>query len=442
MAAAEGEVPEDEEPLDPRVEGELMALNKAMADVNEYERGQESIKAALKKEMEQLQEDLGMWIKRLGKKAIERARPYHEALFEARKAHYGARQAALHYERAITNLKRAKAIVSKAESRLQAGEQFDPRLQQQLNKGTVAVMEGEKRKRQLSEIHSQRTQAFLEADTKLMTIAKSRKKIILKTQPYFESREKHNRSLLKMKTQLQKGEKAIQSAKARVAHAMQQLESISNEIHDKRKQAADSKPQAAVKGQERLRKEIEAADAQLKASRKRSEIGLQEAEEARAHLAMLEGLPDDAISGDSDAESDVSEMSEADADVEKMVHRDQSFLSLNVHEGAAQFGLGDQATDHGASATPSEAGELSAVEELEAAHDEVVAADAAKAEAEAKDEAEGTDVAEAKDEADAEDEAAAPGNEVADDAAGDATASDADPPTETAAADADTPDEQ
>jgi hypothetical protein len=56
-------------------------------------------------------------------------------------------------------------------------------------------MEADRRKRVAAEMHSRTTQGFLTSDQELMQLAKTRKKVILKTQPYFAAKDRHDKSL-------------------------------------------------------------------------------------------------------------------------------------------------------------------------------------------------------------------------------------------------------
>jgi hypothetical protein len=73
------------EELDPRVEGALGDLNQSTDDINVCEKALEDSKKMFKERHTTMQTDLGTLHAKCGKKAIERARPYHEALFKARK---------------------------------------------------------------------------------------------------------------------------------------------------------------------------------------------------------------------------------------------------------------------------------------------------------------------------------------------------------------------
>jgi len=239
-----------DEELDPRVEGALGDLNKATDDINVSETSLDDAKKAFKERHSAMQADLGVLHSKCGKKAIERARPYHEALFKARKAHYEARQAALQFERAAMMQKRSKTLEVQYEGQLATGDVGAGKadVERKLKNASKSVDEAEERKKKASKLHGVKTQAFLVADQTLMEYAKTRKRSILKSQPYFACKERHDRGLLAVKRDIQKHEAGVKDAKARVAAALKLLETISEEIHQarqKKKVVAAASPAAS-----------------------------------------------------------------------------------------------------------------------------------------------------------------------------------------------------
>lgn len=296
-----------DEELDPRVEGALGELNSATDDINKSEKDLEASKKAFKNAMNQVQIDLAQLVQKVGKKSIDKARPYHMALYKARKAHYEARRAAQAYEQASGSQKKSKTLVASLEAELMKGGKFDPVLQKKLNQATQSVMEADKRKRKAAEAHSRTTQAFLEADEELMTFAKTRKKVILKTQPYFSSKEKHDKILMQLKDKLLTHENGVKSAKARVAAALKQLEDISMEIHENRKKrkednaASDTVSQAIAEAQ---------ADAVRREKAEQERIQQEEAERKAAEEAAAAEAAAAEASAQADLETADAEDSE------------------------------------------------------------------------------------------------------------------------------------
>eukprot|EP00041_Stephanoeca_diplocostata_P029001 m.844903 g.844903 ORF g.844903 m.844903 type:complete len:410 (-) comp23476_c0_seq4:2140-3369(-) len=297
------------EDLDPRVEGTLGRLNTATDDINRSEKDLDAAKKAFKKGMAQIQLDLAAMLSKCGKKAVEKARPYHDALFKARKAHFEARRAAHMYEQASEKQKTSKELVAKFEKRLMKGGNFDPDLQRKLNNATHNVMEADKRKRMAAEIHSKTTQGFLEADEMLMTLAKSRKKVILKTQPYFACKDQHDRALMTLKKNLQKHEAEVADAKSRVAGALADLERISEEIHQSREERSKATGGTSALAEAKQSTEIAAkiaeakGDAARRAQEEAERVAQEEEEEARV-AAEAEGLANTTIDEEEEDEEE------------------------------------------------------------------------------------------------------------------------------------------
>jgi len=294
----------DDEELDPRVKGALEELNTATDDINISEKDLDASKKAFKQAMAQVQIDLQQLMQKIGKKNIDKARPYHNALYKARKAHYEARRAAQQYEQASDSQRKSKTLVQKFEKDLMKGGTFNPLLQQKLNQATQSVMEADKRKRRAADVHSRTTQNFLEADEELMNLAKTRKKVILKTQPYFSCKERHDKHLLKLKEDLVRHEKGVKSAKDRVKAALKMLEDISGEIHEKRKET-----QAANKNTEDLTKAI--ADAQADAARREKAEKERVEQEEKERLAAEE---EEKKAAEDEAKEDEDSPNEAEDD--------------------------------------------------------------------------------------------------------------------------------
>lgn len=314
----------DDEELDPRVGGALEELNTATDDINISEKDLESSKKAFKQAMAQVQIDLQQLMQKIGKKNIDKARPYHNALYKARKAHYEARRAAQQYEQASDSQRKSKTLVQKFEKDLMKGGTFNPSLQQKLNQATQSVMEADKRKRRAADVHSRTTQNFLEADEELMNLAKTRKKIILKTQPYFSCKERHDKHLLKLKEDLVRHEKGVKSAKDRVKAALKMLEDISGEIHEKRKET-----QAANKNTEDLTKAI--ADAQADAARRekaeKERIEQEEKERLAAEEASRLAEEEEKKAAEDEAKEDEDSPNEAEDDASTEPSRETSEVS-------------------------------------------------------------------------------------------------------------------
>eukprot|EP00039_Didymoeca_costata_P031059 m.32932 g.32932 ORF g.32932 m.32932 type:complete len:390 (-) comp8468_c0_seq2:64-1233(-) len=234
---------DDGEELDPRIEGALGELNRATDDINIRERELEEAKEKFKNQMTQIQKDLQTLAAKCGRKTIEKARPYHNALAAARKAHGEARQAAIRYEKAGEQQRKAKDRVASLEGKLKENKTFNDDLMQQLNRETQKVMDSDRLRHRAEVDHGAKTQAFKDADAALMVLAKSKRKMILKSKPYFNSKAQHDRKLHALKQEIERSEAGVRDAKGRVAASLAKLESISQEIHDARKKRREEQQQ-------------------------------------------------------------------------------------------------------------------------------------------------------------------------------------------------------
>ncbi|EDQ88305.1 uncharacterized protein MONBRDRAFT_26563 [Monosiga brevicollis MX1] len=238
----------EHEEVDPRVEIALQDMNDASDAINRLEKELEETKAAFKTAMDQVQIDLRDLANKLGRRNIDKARPYHQALFRARKAHYESRQAAVYFEKASGAYQQAKQKVKATEQQLEKGATFDANLQASLNKATQDLMTAFNRKEHADTIHQTKTQTFLKADRELMELAKARKKIIIKTKPYYESKVQHDKILMGLRQQLLQQERDIKAAKEKYSNSLNTLSSISEEIHERREaeKAAKTPPASAT----------------------------------------------------------------------------------------------------------------------------------------------------------------------------------------------------
>eukprot|EP00048_Salpingoeca_helianthica_P017507 m.237583 g.237583 ORF g.237583 m.237583 type:complete len:413 (+) comp21217_c0_seq1:64-1302(+) len=235
------------EDLDPRVEEALTELNRAIDAVNETESAVASVRQTIRQEMDSFQADHAALTKQFGKKTIDKARPYYDALMAARRAHYDVRRVTVAFDRISNGWKVAKENVAAAETALGQRACTHEALEQ-LNAANQQLRLAEESRRKIALHHGHLTQVFEEADAKVRDLGVKFKQSILKTRPYFESKVLHNRRLAELRTVLMDKDKAIPVGKQRVAAAMRALETISEEIHTQRR----TRPLAAVSAAEKV----------------------------------------------------------------------------------------------------------------------------------------------------------------------------------------------
>ncbi|CAH2282995.1 SH3 domain-binding 5, partial [Pelobates cultripes] len=131
---------EEEEEVDPRIQGELEKLNQSTDDINRREIELEDARQKFRSVLTEATLKLDEMVKKIGK-AVEDSKPYWEARKVARQAQLEAQRATQDFQRATEVLRAAKETISLAEQRLLEDEnrQFDSAWQEMLNHATQRV---------------------------------------------------------------------------------------------------------------------------------------------------------------------------------------------------------------------------------------------------------------------------------------------------------------
>ncbi|KAL0962052.1 hypothetical protein UPYG_G00335110 [Umbra pygmaea] len=225
-----------EEEVDPRIQGELEKLNQSTDDINrwesELEDGRQRFRAVLVEATVKLDEQ----VKRIGR-AVEESKPYWEARRLARQAQLEAQKATGEFQRAVEILRAAKETIALAEERLleEDSRQFDSAWQEMLNHATNRVMEAETT-RTRSEIEHRKTANHYNACISHMRqLEKKLKRTINKSRPYFELKAKYYLQLEQLKRCVDERQEKLTVVKAEYRTALRNLETISEEIHARRR---------------------------------------------------------------------------------------------------------------------------------------------------------------------------------------------------------------
>ncbi|TRY72894.1 hypothetical protein DNTS_021710 [Danionella cerebrum] len=160
-------------------------------------------------------------------------RSSHQAQLEAQRA-------TQEYQRAIEILRAAKETIALAEERLleEDTRQFDSAWQEMLNHATQRVMEAEQ-SRTRSEIEHRETAAkYNAAISHMRQLEKKLKRTINKSRPYFELKAKYYIQLEQLKRKVDERQAELTQAKAEYRSALRNLETISDEIHERRRLSA------------------------------------------------------------------------------------------------------------------------------------------------------------------------------------------------------------
>ncbi|KAF2362441.1 SH3-binding 5 [Trinorchestia longiramus] len=226
------------EELDPRVKDELDRLNGATDEINKLEAALEEANNSFRHDLSESSSSLQQLGRRLGS-AVEKARPYFEATQHARKLHLDCQRTAVQYQRANAVHANARATIAMAEERFSnahlSQRPFDPAWQEMLNHATRKVLEAEAGRRASEREHEKRAAAFTAAQQKVSLLGRQLKSSIEKARPYFDQKELFDAQMEQMSQRVEQLQRAVSKAKLCYAHALKNLEQISEEIHEQRR---------------------------------------------------------------------------------------------------------------------------------------------------------------------------------------------------------------
>ncbi|XP_061193654.1 SH3 domain-binding protein 5-like [Saccostrea echinata] len=223
--------------LDPRIQSELNTLNQTSADINKLENELDEARCNYKLTFTEASQRLAQAAEKR-RKNIHRARAYFELKEEAKKAQGESFKAARQYQSAISVYRAAKETVTLAEERLlQKGEgNLSAAWQEMMNHATMRVMEAEREKRESEERHLSATSRCAQCENRLKQLEKKFKKSIIKAGPYFEVKHELDLKLQHQKQNVTDLQAAIKETKTKYSSALNNLEKISEEIHQSRRE--------------------------------------------------------------------------------------------------------------------------------------------------------------------------------------------------------------
>ncbi|XP_041740604.2 SH3 domain-binding protein 5-like, partial [Coregonus clupeaformis] len=231
----ECESPEDEE-VDPRIQGELDKLNQSTEDINRWETELEDCRQRFRAVLVEATVKLDEQVKRIGR-AVEDSKPYWEARRVARQAQLEAQRATGEFQRAVEILRAAKETIALAEERLleEDSRQFDSAWQEMLNHATNRVMEAETTRTRSELEHRKMANHYNACISHMRQLEKKLKRTINKSRPYFELKAKYYLQLEQLKHCVDEHQAKLTVAKADYRTALRNLETISEEIHARRR---------------------------------------------------------------------------------------------------------------------------------------------------------------------------------------------------------------
>ncbi|XP_072303776.1 SH3 domain-binding protein 5 [Eucyclogobius newberryi] len=230
---------EEEEEVDPRIQGELEKLNQSTDDINRWESELEDCRQRFRAILVEATVKLDEQMKRIGR-AVDDSKPYWEARKVARQAQIEAQKATQEFQRAVEFLRAAKETIALAEERLleEESRQFDSAWQEMLNHATQRVMEAEQARTRSEADHRKTAANYNSCISHMKQLEKKLKRSINKSRPYFELKSKYYLQLEQLKHQVDDRQAKVVLAKAEYRTALRNLESISEEIHAQRRSHA------------------------------------------------------------------------------------------------------------------------------------------------------------------------------------------------------------
>ncbi|KAL4222498.1 SH3 domain-binding protein 5 [Mactra antiquata] len=242
----DGSSDDEEGEPDPRIQRELDRLNQSSSEINRLENELDeartkyrSIVSGTSSEMEAVSK---------GKKTnIKRAREYYKIASDAKLAQSEAVKAARQYQTASSVYNAAKETVALAENRLMdqtrmsSATQLSSAWQEMLNHAIQKVTIAEKEKAKSQQDHKRRSDKFAELESRKQTLEKKFAKSIKKARPYFELKSELDTKLMQQKQNVLDLQAAIKCNKVVYNDSLRKLESISEEIHQHRKEKLWSK---------------------------------------------------------------------------------------------------------------------------------------------------------------------------------------------------------
>ncbi|XP_062385939.1 SH3 domain-binding protein 5 [Sardina pilchardus] len=234
----DSESPEEEE-VDPRIQGELEKLNQSTDNINRWETELEDSRQKFRAVLVEATMKLDEQVKKIGK-AVEESKPYWEARRMARQAQVEAQRATQDFQRAIEILRAAKETIALAEERLleEDSRQFDSAWQEMLNHATQRVMDAEQTRTRSELAHRETAAKYNAAISHMKQLEKKFKRTINKSRPYFELKAKYYLQLEQLKKQVDERQAKLTQAKSEYRTALRNLETISDEIHARRRLSA------------------------------------------------------------------------------------------------------------------------------------------------------------------------------------------------------------
>lgn len=226
----------EEGEVDPRVKTELDSLNQATDEINRLETELSAERCRftkLRSEAKEMLQDLT----KNKEKSIAKARPYYEAIKQAKQADESLQLAVDQYHRANGVHRAAKETIRLMEQSLQemGGNQgVDQAWQESIRRNVMRLQEAEQERTRSEEFHRQAARRRELLSRRASTMRKKHRRSVEKSSVYFDERERVELILQQQSGKVEILQKKVEAAKLRYKTSLKNLEVISSEIHQRR----------------------------------------------------------------------------------------------------------------------------------------------------------------------------------------------------------------
>lgn len=229
-----------EEELDPRIQVELERLNKSCAEINNLENELEEAKSQFIISKNKQLERLNYWHKKYPI-PIAKAKPYYEALKLAEVFQIETQKAVHEFQKTNSLYKTAKETLSVAESSLTDQSEIPDAWQEHLSLTITKIGLSKEAANRAGNHHQAVAEQYQQADRRCQQLEKDLKKFIQKSKLYYDEKSRWNVQIETQKSHIHEIEQSLIFTKKVYKEAMHNLSKISEEIHNKRNLAKQTK---------------------------------------------------------------------------------------------------------------------------------------------------------------------------------------------------------
>lgn len=219
-------------------------LNHLSTKVNESERLIQEARSNFDKVSKERVTVLSQIKRNCGEKKIDTSRQYYKAVNEIENLKQQCQNVSQKYEKFYKRCLSAKKNISNIESQIK--DEFDQFKQEKLNSINLKFVDAKAKCDQYSQEHMNLVNKIKENHNKISEIEEKHKRCIKKAKPYFDEKEKYDIKLMTIKNEIDQHKKDLHEYKSKYSQTMKQLESISEEIHEKRTRASSYEREPGV----------------------------------------------------------------------------------------------------------------------------------------------------------------------------------------------------